>query len=333
MPTSTPRVGLIGAGGISHAHVPAWLALGATVTAYSQAGASRLAERYSLGVADSIEALLASCDIVDICTPTPSHLDYIESALLAGKHVICEKPVSLDLEGARRVGRLATERSRHLYPAHVVRFFPEYALAKRAVDDGAIGDVAVMRFSRIGEYPTWSEWFSDIELSGGIVVDQMIHDLDIARWIAGDVVEVYATRAEHAAEASAVSAHVVLTHEGGAVGHVNGVWGATGTTFRTSFSIAGSDGLLERDSRDDASLRLDFAGTTGGATDRPDSSFTESPYLTELREFLDAIQGGPAPRVSWDDGIRAVEIAAAANRSIATGLPVVMATVAERSVA
>jgi predicted dehydrogenase len=67
------KVGLIGAGGITDVHVPAWLALGAKVTVFSATGAERLAQRYGLTVADSLEDAFDAADIVDICTPTTSH--------------------------------------------------------------------------------------------------------------------------------------------------------------------------------------------------------------------------------------------------------------------
>ena len=187
-------IGLIGAGGITHVHIPAWLALGARVTVFSLEGAAAVAAKYGIGVADSLEELLNGCDVVDICTPTPTHRGLAELALRAGKHVICEKPIALTKADADALAELAASVDRQLHPAHVVRYFAEYALAQAAVAAGQIGEVAILRFSRIGEFPTWSAWFADEAQSGGIVMDQMIHDLDIARWIAGEVTEVYAVK-------------------------------------------------------------------------------------------------------------------------------------------
>ncbi|MFD6178322.1 MULTISPECIES: Gfo/Idh/MocA family protein [unclassified Isoptericola] len=320
MPHHPPRVGLIGAGGISRVHVDGWLDLGVDVVVHSDEGAVELAEQYGLTVAETLDGLLDGCDVVDICTPTPSHLAYVEAALVAGRHVICEKPVSLDLARAASLGDLASARGLCLFPAQVVRWFPQYAAAKRAVDDGVVGDVAVLRFSRHGGFPTWSSWFGREAESGGIVADQMTHDLDVARWIAGEVVEVYATASGDGVTTAA--AQVLLTHESGAISAVNGLWGAPGTTFRTAFSIAGSGGVLEHDTHRDDSFRIETDATGRGPSDRPDSSFTESPYTHELRDFLGAIRGGGAPRVTWADGVRAAELALAANTSIRTGSPV-----------
>lgn len=324
MKPSPLAVGLIGAGGITQAHVPAWIELGAQVTVFSHAGAAELAAEYGVSSVESLEDLLESCDIVDICTPTPTHRGYAEAALLAGKHIICEKPIALTRADADAVSALAEKVGRQAYPAHVVRFFPEYARAKSAVADGQIGTPAISRFSRVGEYPRWSAWFGDDRQSGGIVMDQMIHDLDIARWISGEVTDVYAVKSASAV-GPAVTAQVILTHEGGALSYVSGVWGAPGTTFVTSFSIAGSHGVLRHDSRTDASIRLDGGTREKVGGTRPDISLGESPYLTQLREFANACAGGEPPRVSLDDGARAVELAEAANESIATGASVSVA--------
>ncbi|MBK0297482.1 gfo/Idh/MocA family oxidoreductase, partial [Bacillus sp. S34] len=67
-------------------------------------------------------------------------------------------------------------------------FFPAYVRLKEAVTTGLLGDLAVLRFVRSGAFPTRTPWFADRALSGGIVMDQMIHDIDIARWVAGEVV-------------------------------------------------------------------------------------------------------------------------------------------------
>jgi len=319
-----PAIGLIGTGGISQVHLPAWIELGVAVTVYSLDGAAEAAERYGVTVANSLEELLDACDIVDICTPTPTHRFYAEAALRAGKHVICEKPIALTRADAEAIAALALSVDRRVFPAHVVRYFPEYARAKAAVEAGDIGRLAVCRFTRIGEFPSWAGWFGDDAQSGGIVMDQMIHDLDIARWMSGEVTEVYAVKST-AADSACVTAQVVLTHESGALSYVTGVWGPPATTFATSFSLAGSQGVLTHDSRQDTSLRIDTGAAVAGDGSRPDISLGESPYLSELRDFLQACSAvGVEPIVSIGDGVVAVQLAVAANESIATGHSVIM---------
>lgn len=326
---SSSRVGLIGAGGIARAHLPAWLAMGADVTVYSEAGADALVSECGGGsVVGSLDELIASCDVVDIVTPTPTHRDLSEIALRAGRDVVCEKPLGRDVDDARSIVDLAAALGRQVYPGHVVRFFPEYAAMRQAVVDGVIGTPAVARFTRTGSFPRWADWFADDAQSGGVVFDLMVHDLDIARWVMGEVTEVYATAArDRSASGADVSvAEAVLTHAGGAISYVRAVWGAPGTTFWTSFNVAGDGGVLRFDTRDEASFRLDGGASAAAGAMLPDLGFVESPYLTELREFAAAFAGGPTPRVTGEDGAIAVRLAAAVQTSIALGRSVAFGT-------
>lgn len=326
------RVGMIGAGGIARSHLPAWIAMGADVTIYSEVGAEALAAEFGAGtVVADLDSLLEASDIVDIVTPTPTHRELAEIALRAGKDLVCEKPLGRTLEDAEAIVRLAAELGRQVYPGHVVRFFPEYSAMHRAVGDGVIGKPAVARFTRTGTFPTWADWFADDTQSGGVVLDLMIHDLDIARWVMGEVTEIFATASrDHADSGAEVSvAQATLTHVDGAISYVRAVWGAPGTTFWTSFNVAGSDGVLRFDTREENSFRLDGAASSAGAM-LPNLGFVESPYLTELREFAQAFEGGAVPRVTGEDGVTAVRLALATLESIASGRPVQLAEVSAR---
>jgi predicted dehydrogenase len=320
------RVGMVGAGGIANAHLPAWLRLGARVGVHSLHGAPALVARHGGGqVVDTLDQLLDAVDVVDVCTPTYTHPEIVFAAAAAGKHVLCEKPLALDPATAEAMAKACSATGVQLYPGHVVRYFAEYAALQRAVAAGAIGTPAVLRFHRCGARPG-AGWFADPELSGGIIMDQMIHDLDFARWLGGEIDSVHAQLAdsEPGTTAGVVSAHVVARHHGGAISSVTGTWARPGTRFRYGFHVAGTDGMLSYDSATDPSLHTD----TGGAPVAgllPDVSLVESPFLTEIREVAAAFADGPCPRVSAADGVAAVRLASAANASLATGRPVAVA--------
>ncbi|WP_409060964.1 Gfo/Idh/MocA family protein [Streptomyces sp. SYP-A7185] len=323
------HIGLIGAGGIARAHLPGWLELGARVSVYTVDGsAEKLAAEYArheVAAVASLDDLPADCTAVDICTPTPTHKELALAAVAAGRHVICEKPLALDAADAEEIAKAAEAAGVRLHPAHVVRYFPAYAAMREAVERGDLGDLAVLRFTRGGARPQWAPWFGDPAQSGGVIMDLMVHDIDIARWIAGDVVRVHAqTRGvEHATgddRAEVVSATAVLTHASGAISHVTGLWGLPDQQFRTTFRVAGADGLLRHDSTSVPGYRLTAQGVRAANEGVPSSPMTESPYLSELREFAASwADGGPEPRVSARDGIEAVRIAAAAVESSRTG--------------
>lgn len=318
---STLRVGLIGAGGISHAHAPAWLAVGADVVVHALAGAEALADRYGLTVADSRASLWPQVDIVDIVTPTATHHMLALEAIRAGKHVICEKPLALTGADAEDLLSAAQAANVRLFPAHVVRYFPQYVGARQAIEGGRIGRAAVFRFRRQSAAPE-VPWFFDDAVSGGIIMDQMIHDLDQAEWLAGPVRRVFARARRVEGElAPVVSAHVVLDHVSGAISHVHGTWGSAALPFSFSFDLAGDRGVLRYDSSRDDVIRLHVTAESGGGYLPPDDG-SPSPYAAELADFVHAIREGGEAQVDAADGVRAVRLAEAARRSVETGLPV-----------
>ncbi|MGI8457876.1 MAG: Gfo/Idh/MocA family protein [Propionibacteriaceae bacterium] len=330
------RVGLIGAGGIAHAHLPAWLALGATVRIFALEGASELARTIGGTAVERLGDALTDVDVVDVCTPTPTHVDIATAAMDAGvTSVVCEKPLGRTAEQARQLVAAADAVGAQLYPGHVVRFFAEYAAMHAAVVAGVVGRIAVQRFTRTCTAPG-PRWFHDDALSGGIVLDQMIHDLDFARWNAGEVATVFARHVAAQQDAGLVrSATVVLTHVGGAISSVVGTWAPDGTPFRTTFEIAGDAGLLRHDStQHQPVVVLGGAhpnGTSPAVTGLLPRVVGESPFGTELAEFLAAFRGGPPPRVAASDGVAAIVIAEAALESIRTGRTVSLTATTDRT--
>jgi myo-inositol 2-dehydrogenase/D-chiro-inositol 1-dehydrogenase len=320
-PPAALRVGIVGTGGISRAHLPGWRALGAALHCTSREGAEAFAAESGAQVHASLDELLAAVDVVDVCTPTPEHPAIVRAALDAGRDVVCEKPLALTGEEARELVAHAERIGRRLFPAHVVRYFPQYAAAKRAIDTGAIGTPAVLRFERTGALPD-RDWYADEALSGGIVMDQMIHDIDQALWLAGDVENVHARQHVAASDPAVRTAHVVLTHRSGALSHCRGFWGPAGTQFRYTFDLAGDRGRLRYDSAGDAGIAFDevaSARQAAGDGFLPDVSTMEDPSAAEIVEFARALAVGGPTRVEAADGARAVEVSRAALDSLRTG--------------
>ncbi|WP_411130442.1 Gfo/Idh/MocA family protein [Streptomyces sp. x-19] len=331
------HIGLLGAGAIARSHLDGWLELGATVSVHSRGdSAERLAAEYAaLGhdvTATTLDELLARCRAVDICTPTATHKELARTAIAAGKHVVCEKPLALTVEDAQEIVAAAEAAGVRLQPAHVVRYFPAYAAMRQAVHQRELGDLAVLRFTRSSARPRWAPWLGDPAQSGGVIMDFMLHDLDIARWVAGDVVRVHAltrgterladAQAGHGTDAPAevVAATVVLTHASGALTHVAGLWGLPDQPFRTTFHIAGSDGVLRHDSAAAPGFRITAQDARAAHDGIPSTPMAESPYLSQLREFAAAWDDATVtPRVAAQDGIEAVRLARAAIESSRTG--------------
>ena len=322
------RIGVIGAGAISHRHITAWQSLGVPVIVQSPTSAPAVAARHGIDFAETLAEVLDRVDVVDICTPTDTHLEIALTAIAARRQVICEKPLARTGEDARRIVHAADEAGVQLFPAHVVRFFRPYATIERALRAGTIGAARSLRFSRTGASPALpGSWFADVPRSGGIVLDLMIHDLDMARWLAGEVRAVYAQQSPPDRDGRLpqhVGAQIALTHDGGAISQLQGMWGVSGLPFRTTVDILGESGLLNHDTAYGDTVSIEQGGARRSTIPAADFSPEPDPYRAQLQEFATALVGGAAPRVNPGDGWAAVVLAEAALESIRTGQPVLI---------
>ena len=328
------RVGIVGVGFMGSTHAAGWAETGAELVgcvAETIEEARPLAEQCGLKIYRDVASLLNDVDVVDICTPTHLHAQMILQAAAARRHIVCEKPLTRTYAEGQQAIRACQNAGVSLLVAHVVRFFPEYALAQQSVAQGQIGKPGLIRLSRGSFRPKKpvGNWFLDEAKSGGILMDLMIHDYDYARWIAGEVESVFAKKVSTGRpDASVDYGMVILKHASGALSHVAGAWAYPPPTFRTHIEIAGDAGLIEFDSDETAPIRnLVLRTRQGEASDvgLPSSPTSESPYTTQIKEFYRALVEGASVRVTADDGLAAVQIAEAALESARTGRAVRLA--------
>lgn len=318
---SMTRIGVIGCGGMGNVHGNKY-ALMPDVELHCFDVDSNRREEYTQARSatphESLEALLSAVDAVDVCLPTDLHAQTAEQVIQAGKHLLVEKPITLDPLQAEHLAHLAKQAGVHLVPAHVVRFFPEFRSTHDAVVAGKIGVPAVARTRRGGKAPLAAKaWYRDIERSGGIIMDLAVHDLDWMRWTLGPVTSVYArsletqgTREDWNGDYALIS----LTFASGALGHIEATW-MDPAGFRTAIEVAGSEGLVEYDSRQAGSLRV--SREAASSWESPLLA-TDDPYYQQLRAFVDTVQGKRESAISPEEGIEAVRLASAALRSART---------------
>jgi len=133
---------------------------------------------------ESLDELLAdpSVDLIDICLPPHLHGEAVAKSLLAGKHVLCEKPLALTGEEAEA---LATAAAGKLMVAHILPFFTEYRLLADAVADGRYGKLLGGHFKRVIGPPDWVPDFYDATKVGGPLIDLHVHDAHLIRMLMG----------------------------------------------------------------------------------------------------------------------------------------------------
>lgn len=313
------KVGILGTGGMGKTHARQYAKIPEVSLIFYDRDPQRAAEFQQLTGGESApdaDRVIRECDVLDVCLPTHLHLEYASLGLRAGKPVFCEKPMCRTTAECAELVELSEKTGTPLMPAQVVRYFPEFRTAHRLVQDGKVGLPAAIRTRRGGRFPKGSaDWFSDFALSGGVILDLMIHDLDWIRWTFGEVERVFCQSLTFTGIKEKDYALATLTLASGALAHVEATWADPGG-FRVTFEVCGSDGMIEFDSRLYPTLR-----TTTEAASVSESPLapTDDPYYREIREFLDAVASGSPPPVSGLDGLRAVALAEAAIESARTG--------------
>lgn len=177
------KVGLVGVGGISGAHIPAWEEMeNAELVALCDIRPERMEKYENKRCYSDFDEMLDNeeLDILDICLPTYLHADFAVKAMERGINVITEKPVSLKEEDVARVYDAAKKNNVKFMVAQVLRFWPEYELLKEIYDSQKYGKLLSGTMIRLGGYPKWSwdGWMMDEKRSGLVPFDLHIHDLD-----------------------------------------------------------------------------------------------------------------------------------------------------------
>ncbi len=331
------RVGVIGTGVMGSEHAARWQQLPVELVGYHDhrvERAERLAQELGGRAFTSMHDLIAEVDIVDVCTPTPEHRGPVIAAAEAGKHIVCEKPLARHLRDAEAMIAACETAGVRLFVAQVVRFFPEFARAKEIVDSGAVGRIGVVRSVRAGSYPTAREWYGNFDLSGGVILDLAIHDIDYLRWLCGDVERVFAHGLSFERIAAKDHALITLRFKSGAIGHIDANWSLPAGIFNTALEIAGDEGILQVDNQTSSPLQAALHRTAGveeGGVVVPGSpvALADEPYYGELAHFLQCLESGAPFRVQPQDGLAALRCALAAIESVRTGKPVAIDTFVE----
>ncbi|WP_051189199.1 Gfo/Idh/MocA family protein [Halalkalibacillus halophilus] len=197
------NVGLVGLGFIGKAHFNAYQHIpNAEVTAIctrSEVTDPEIVNNFHGLLIQNFDELLKneSIDIIDICLPTYLHEEYIVKAAEAGKHIICEKPLTLTEESTERIISVANENDVELFVGHLLRFWPEYELIKSYKETDQLNGLDIVHAKRLGQFPAWSDWFKYPEKSGGALFDLHIHDIDFAYYLLGEVESVYAVGSQN----------------------------------------------------------------------------------------------------------------------------------------
>jgi inositol 2-dehydrogenase len=266
-------------------------------------------------------------EAVIVASPTPLHAEMTEAAAAAGKHVFCEKPISLDPKRTHEVIEAVRSAGVKMQVGFHRRFDPDYRAAREKVSAGEIGDVYLFRTS-LRDMRSPSPEF--LKGSGGFFADVTVHDFDAARWLVGEIEEVTAFGAalsdpgfEEVGDVD--NAVVTLRFATGALGIIDNSRVA-GYGYECSSEILGHRGTLRVDNHRRVSVET---LTPGRACRDYVSDFVErfaDAYRQEMEYFVRAVREDLEPVVGGADDAAAFDRAKAAERSYREGRTVRLAS-------
>lgn len=329
------RVGLLGAGRIGVVHAKAIDAhRGSTLSAVADVAAEsaeKLADLYG-AAARTVEQIIADPDIdaVLIATSTDTHSELIEAATSAGKAVLCEKPVDLDLERARACLAISQANAKPVMVGFNRRFDPSFAALKAAAVAGEIGKSELLSITSFDPAPPPVSY---VKVSGGLFRDMMIHDFDMANFIMGELPESITAIGSAIidpaiGEAGDVDTAVAtLRYADGRIAVIKNsrraIYG-----YDQRVELLGSEGQLQVLNVPENSL---VKTTSSGVSNaKPTYFFLERympAYEAEWAAFVDAVVNGKSLPVTLEDGVAALAMAEAATRSAQTGQSVKLSDV------
>jgi len=326
----TVTIGLLGAGriGLTHARALAGIpsARLAAIADPSDAAAQAVIDLTDARRSE-VDEIIAdpAIDAVIIATPTDLHAGQVEQAARAGKAIFCEKPIDLDIDRVRSCLKVVAETGARLMVGFNRRFDREFRALRAHIKAGAVGEIEMIQLVSRDHAPPPIGF---IKRSGGLFRDMMIHDLDMARFLMGEeFVEVFAMGS------------VLIDPEIGAAGDVDT---ATATLKTASGRIAvittnrrspyghdqraevhRSKGMVSIGNMRATSVTLANGG--GFHTEQLLISFMDryvEAYRRELTALVMAVESGGPFSPTGEDGLRALELADAAVRSMESGMVV-----------
>jgi myo-inositol 2-dehydrogenase/D-chiro-inositol 1-dehydrogenase len=321
------RVGIIGAGGIAQKHVEGLLQLEqAAVTAVVDVRPERaaaLAQRANAAVYPNLDACLPHVDLVYVLTPPSLHRELTIPALEAGKAVVVEKPLASSLEDGEAMAAAARRSAMPLMTAFNMRFRPGFRKLKAVLDSGHLGAPISLWSQRLGiGVGAGENWRTTPGLLCGMSVESLSHDIDLIRWLLGDIVQVAAQVRQSRPDLPGFddNALIVLGLAQGAMATIQASWSShipynsRGIVGERGTAMVSGRGLWEL-----THFHLKTVEMAHEQIEVLDDRLDVASYREESRHFVACVAEGRAPSISGEDGLAALRVSHAILASQAHG--------------
>ena len=309
-------IAIIGGGFISNIHAQCYKNLGIKIEAMadiSEKVRQEFKEKYNCKTYSSAEEMLENVsdniDLVDICAPTFLHEEFILLALKHNKHVICEKPLSINIDFVENIIDKFENNNRYLMTAQVLRFWTEYIKIKEWIEESVFGNIKLVSAMRLAQHPK-SEWFYNPKKSGGGIFELHIHDIDFLCYLFGDVKEVYANGSKDENESWNFINSSIKFKNGISVS-AQGIFGITDNyPFTANMKVIGDKATAEYSLS--AGVNLDSDGKQSnslilyrkGKEPIIENIKSKDAYELELEYFIDCVKNNKKPEIVSLDSIK-----------------------------
>jgi len=334
------RVGIVGTGFSGELHADALARNPAVELAACASPHQERRERFAakwkipLSFSDHRKMLeMRELDLVTVGIPNDLHCQVVVAAAAAGKHVVVEKPLAMNLDEADRMIQACRQAGVKLMYAEDLCFAPKYVRAKRLVDEGGIGKVFHIRQLE-KHFGPHSDWFWDMDRSGGgALFDMGCHGTECARWLLNkppvkSVMASMNTYVHGGRTRGEDDSTGIIEFEGGAIAVIENSWAKRGG-IEDALEIHGADGVIYCDLVRGSSMLTYSENGYGYAVEKaPDTKGWTMPlfdewwqygYPDEMAHFVDCVRYDHAPRETGQDGRAVLEVMFACYESAATG--------------
>ncbi len=311
---------IIGAGGIAEKHAESINRLPnvkvAGVMDVKYENAKKIADICNSKVVSKLEEVLDEVQMIHLLTPPSKRLEYAEIALKAGKHVLCEKPIAVNMQDAQKLSDLAKENGVLFMTAFNMRFRPGYLKLQEDVLSGRLGDIISIWSHRIGpgsgfKTPLSESWRTDPNLVCGMTIESLSHDIDMFRGLGVEITSVSARVKGVRPELPSFdnNAQVVLGLNNGAGALIHASWashlpmssrGVIGTKGTAVVSGAGFFDFMEH--------RIKTQEMDNEQVTAINDPFDSKSYFEENKYFVECIENGKKPFITAENGVEALKV-------------------------
>lgn len=318
---------IIGAGGIAVKHAECINRLPnmkvAGVIDVNQRNAENVAKISNSRVYSKLEDIIDEVQMIHLLTPPSKRIEYAEIAMRAGKHVLCEKPIAVDLNDAQRLSELAAENNVIFMTAFNMRFRPGYLKLQEDVLSGRLGDIISVWSHRIGpgsgfKAPLADSWRTDPDLVCGMTIESLSHDIDMFRGLGLEITSVSAHVKGVRPELPSFdnNAQVVMGFDNGASAVINASWSShLAMSSRGVIGTKGTAVITGTGFFDFTEHRIFTEDMRYEQVTRINDLFDNESYYAENKYFLGCIENGDKPDINAENGVEALRVSLAILKS------------------